>query len=88
MILGLCVSMGFSISSYPKCVVQSLSQKYVIIKVFRIPKFRRRKNSENLIPSLQLISNLKNLFGVTAETSWFQSGQTLILVRVLSQLFD
>jgi hypothetical protein len=54
----------------------------------RIPKFRRRKNSGNLITCLQILLIYKmfmNLFGVTVETSWPQSGKTLMPVRLLSQ---
>ena len=59
--------------------------------ICRIPKFRRRRNSEGLIsgsPILQLIFELAVfLFGVTVETWRLQSGKTLIPVRVISQSF-
>ena len=59
----------------PKVSCVILPQKYVIFfkKKSRIPKFRRRKNSDNLIPLVQILlisdSTLMILFGVTVETS-------------------
>ena len=59
--------------------------------ICRIPKFRRWRNSENLMVPSQILYFLSDLlirpFGVTVEISWLQSGKTLILVRVISELF-
>ena len=65
----------------------------LLVKPFtcRIPNFRRQRNSEQLFLGLQILQFISDLveclFGVTVETSWLQSGKTLIPVRVISELF-
>ena len=63
----------------------------IFSKDCRIPKFRRRRNSDELTPRIQILLpiSMKSiiLFGVTVETSWPQSGKTLMPVRLLSQSF-
>ena len=58
---------------------------------YRIPKFRRWRNSECLIARSQILQLIYKLlvvlFGVTVETSWLQGGKTLIPVRAISQFF-
>ena len=73
------------------CLISFLQNMLLKHFILRIPKFQRRRNSECLIEwsrKLRLIYELfVVLFGVTAETSWLQSGKTLIPVRDISQLF-
>ena len=95
-LLGLRGSVIFSTSSYPKWVATNnpFPRKYVFLKktfICRTHKFRKRRNSESLIASLQnmqlFLKLLAFLFGVIVETLWLQSGKTLIPVRVISQSF-
>ena len=81
---------GFFDIILPKVAYNPFPRKYVILKIFifRIPKFRRRRNSENLIASNQILplffpELMIFLFGATEETSRLQSGKTLIPVRHL-----
>ena len=59
--------------------------------IFRIPKFRRRRNSDSLVAGIQILQAIYELlevmFGVTVETSYLQSGKTLIPVSTISQLY-
>ena len=65
----------------------TMTQVLITEKTFicRIPKSRRRRNSEDLITELQITrlvyEFLLFLFGVIVETSWIQCGQTLIPAR-------
>ena len=86
------ISESFSII-LPKvsCLILFLEIFIKRIYFVRIPKFRRRRNSENHISGnqvLQLVFDLVLIiFGATVEMSWLQSGRTLIPVRVISQSF-
>ena len=89
-LLGISGSMILSTSSYPKWVVYIAFLKSMLLKkafICRIPRFRRRRNSENLIAwirSLQLIFELLVILsGVTVETSLLQFGKTLMPVSVV-----
>ena len=59
--------------------------------IFRIPKFRRRRNSDSLVAGIQILQAIYELlevmFGVTVETSYLRSGKTLIPVSTISQLY-
>jgi hypothetical protein len=73
------------------CLISFLKSTIFKSHLCRMPKFRRRRNSERLITAIQILELIFDLlvflFGVTVETSWLQSGGTLIPASHLTIIY-